>query len=159
MWHWLGGLVLAAMAAHPVWALSCVKPDVATSFQQAQASDDRWGAVIGRLHFDDGQRPAAVADAPRKSVAIRGQLVGESLTEDGFTDPFQGHVTVSFECAGSWCGHVKSGARVLAFVKRVQGRHLVIVEPCGAWLFENPSREDERRLHRCYVGGYCQPED
>lgn len=156
------GLILSlliCLMAHPALALSCLKPDVVRSYLEAHHSEDRWGAVVGRLHFDESRRPGAVGGSDREGALLRGQFVGYSLSEDGFDEPFQSHVTVQIDCFASWCGHPKSGTRYLAFVKRVGGRHVIISDPCETWLFKNPRRKDLKALHRCFTGGYCQVEE
>lgn len=152
-------LALALFAASPALALSCLKPSPVRSYLEANASEDRWGAVVGRLHFDDSRLPDSVGQDGRKNVELRGQLVGESLGPDGFEKPFQGGITLRVVCTGSWCGQAKSGGYYLVFVKREGARHYAIADPCESWLFENPSPRTLNRLERCYRGGYCDPAD
>lgn len=157
MHFWLLALVL--LATSPAMASSCLKPSAVRSYLEANASEDRWGAVVGRLDFDESRLPDAVGQADRKGVELRGQLVGESLGPDGFKDPFQGGVTLRVVCTGVWCGQARSGGYYLVFVKREGVRHYAIAEPCEAWLFENPRPKTLERLARCYRGGYCDPEE
>ncbi len=145
--------------AHPALALSCLKPDAVRSYLEANASEDRWGAVVGRLDFDESRLPPAVSDGGHDDVELRAQLVGNSLGVDGFKDPFQGHVSLRIQCFGSWCGHPDSGRQYLVFIKRENGRHIAISDPCESWLFPEPRRKTLDALQRCFRGGYCQPED
>lgn len=152
-------LVLAfAVLASPLQALSCLEPDPIQAYLNADSSADRYGAVVGRLDFDEARLPPAVGDGDQQDVEVRAHLVGDSLGFDGFTAPFQGNITLRIACFASWCGRPKSGAKYLIFIKREAGRHVAVADPCGGWMFERPSRDVLDKLHQCFVGGACIPD-
>lgn len=142
-------------------ALSCQRPDAVRSYLRADADTAHWGAVIGRLDFDEGRLPRTNWDRQQDTpprTEIRAQLVGQSLGPDGWVRPFQQNVTLRVQCFGPWCAAPQSGQRYLAFVKREDAQQVVIADPCGSWLFPAPSRQVRLRLHRCFNGGRCRPE-
>ncbi|MGH1415515.1 MAG: hypothetical protein ACRBB0_18650 [Pelagimonas sp.] len=151
----LGLLIMA----QPALALSCLKPNPVRSYLEADASEERWGAVLGRLDFDEGRLPPTVSGGGHSDVDLHAQLVGHSLDADGFTNPFQGAITLRIVCTGSWCGRARSGGHYLMFIKREKGKHVAFANPCEAWMFENPRKKALRDVQRCYTGGYCQPDD
>lgn len=154
------GLLTALLlcAASPALALSCLQPDPVRDYKQADASADRWGAVVGRLDFDESRLPGTkdrLEDKPRQTD-LRAQLVGHSLGADGWETPFQGNITLRVQCFGPWCGRPKSGARYLVFLKHEDGKRVAFADPCGANLYRNPAPVVLERLHGCYAGGACR---
>jgi len=142
-------------------ALSCLPNDVARTFQELDADSARWGAVVGRLDFDEGRLPRVDWDQQAQTPAetrLRAQLVGHSLGPDGWTTPFQANVSLIVECWGPWCAQPQSGRRYLVFVKREPHGRLAFADPCGTRLIANPSPDDLDRLHLCFVDGPCAPQ-
>lgn len=153
-------LVMSLSLATQAQALSCMVPDPIRDFKEAHASEERWSAVVGRLDFDESRLPKGVAvgePAPgRQPTDLRGQMVGEFLGPDGFVQPFQGNVTVRVSCYLSWCGGARSGGRYLAFLKHEDGKRVVQVQPCGQWLYQDPSPALLDAVHACFAGGPCE---
>ena len=148
-------LLCAGQAA----ALSCLPPDVVRTYREVDADSARWGAVVGRLDFDESRLP----QPDRREVSppqteIRAQLIGHSLTPEGWTRPFQQNVTLRVQCIAAWCATPVSGRTYLAFVKREGARRVVIADPCGTTLFPRPARRDLDRLQSCFAGGRCEPD-
>lgn len=156
--RWLACLLL--LQATQAAALSCMPPDPVRSYLEVDASPDRWGAVVGRLDFDERRLPQAAGDpnAQPAETHLRAQLVGHSLGPDGFKKPFQGNVALYVQCFGPWCGRPVSGRNYLVFLKREPHRHVAFADPCGARLFPAPTRAMLDALHKCFVGGGCAPE-
>lgn len=145
-------------AASPALALSCLQPDPVRDFKQADASAERWGAVVGRLDFDESRLPDTgdqLQDKPPQTD-LRAQLVGQSLGAGGWKTPFQGNITLRVQCFGPWCGRPKSGARYLVFLKHEDGKRVAFADPCGARMYRDPSRRVLDALHRCFAGGPCE---
>ncbi|MBS0125860.1 hypothetical protein [Thetidibacter halocola] len=150
--------LVLSLAAGQAAALSCLPADVVRTYKQVDADDAPWGAAVGRLDFDESRLP--VVDWDRQGevppeTEIRGQMVGHSLTPEGWNRPFQHAVTVRVLCFGPWCPSPRSGATYLAFVKRENGRSIIIADPCGSMLFPNPTQQDMDRLQSCFAGGPC----
>ncbi|MBP0482424.1 hypothetical protein [Sagittula salina] len=155
--RWLA--FLAALAATEASALSCLPPDPVRTFLKVDAAPERWGAAVGRLDFDASRLPQShkdSADTPPETW-LRGQLVGHTLDTDGWTKPFQGSVALKVLCYGPWCAQPKSGRTYLLFLQREPHRHVATADPCGAYIFANPSREDLDRVFQCFAGGPCEP--
>jgi hypothetical protein len=152
-------VLLALLAPLPVHALSCLPPDVVRSYKEVDATPERWGAVVGRLDFDESRLPKPTWDSDPNvppETRLRAQLVGHSLGPDGWTHPFQGNVTLVVQCWGPWCATPQSGQRVLVFLQRVARGHLAFADPCGTRFFPRPRRADLDRLQDCFRGGPCE---
>lgn len=151
--------LLGAWLAGPVAALSCLPPDVARTYKQVDADTAHWGAVVGRLDFDESRLPRPdpiMTNVSPPETDLTAQFIGHSLTRQGWTEPFQQNVTLRVLCFGPWCAAPASGQTVLAFVKNEDGRHVVIADPCGNTLFPVPSRADMRRVQDCFAGRSCK---
>ncbi|WP_425072389.1 hypothetical protein [Sagittula sp. S175] len=154
--RWLAALMLSASQAA---ALSCLPPDPVRTFLEVDAAPERWGAAVGRLDFDESRLPQSHKDMTNTppETWLRAQLVGRTLDTDGWTKPFQGNVALKVQCFGPWCALPKSGVTYLMFLQREPTRHVATADPCGAYIFPNPSREDLDRVYQCFAGGACTP--
>lgn len=151
--------LLAALLLIPIAsaasALSCLAPDPVRTFLEVDASEDQWGAAVGRLDFNEAALPQVDFDGTVAAETwVRAQLVGKTLTRDGWTKPFQGNVSIQVTCAGSWCGQPQSGASYLMFLKREPTRFTAIADPCSNYIFP-ATRENMDRVHQCFTGGPC----
>jgi hypothetical protein len=160
--HSLAGLRLVSLClglvalAGPAAALSCLPPDPLRTYIEVDASEETWGAVVGRLDFAEEKLPKSHAEDTPAETPLRGQLVGHSLGPDGWKKPFQGNVALMVQCFGPWCAAPRSGATYLVFLKREPHRHVAYADPCGTKLFPNPRRVDLKRLHQCFLSGTCE---
>lgn len=151
-------LLLAGVEAS---ALSCRAPDIATTFQEADASSDRYLVVTGRLSFDAALLPAAPQDAPNKTqpdTLIPARLDGYSLTRQGFTTRFTRDIVLNAQCFGPWCARPVPNTAYLAFVKLTDDGYQLDAGPCGFWLFPNPTRAQKTRAQHCLQGRTCRSE-
>lgn len=145
-------LILAfGLAAQPALALSCMRPDVVRDFQEAEASEDTWIVVSGRLGFDRSALPGGGSGIERERE-VAAHFTGQSLTGDGFTAPFDRDITLRVTCAGPWCGTVAPG-EYLAFLKVEDEDYTMIAGPCPARLHPDPTDAMKADVTRCMAEG------
>lgn len=156
-----GLLTAIALACVPACAaaLSCTPHSVEQAYAQAQADAGRFVIVQGRLDFDVSQLPKKRRKLTNnaKTTVIKARLTGSSLSASGFSTPYSKPVNVILECYGPWCASMPRGGQVLAFVSSgAQGR-IIATNPCGGYLFDNPTTEMLRGIKSCFAGGSCTP--
>ena len=154
-------LVLACTLPLPAWALSCMPHTVEGAYAEADAAAERFVVVRGVLEFDKRLLPkvdfARQMDTPPMTL-IPARLRGEALRKDGFTAPFVRELTLAVACYGPWCAQPESGKEVLAFVEQGTAGDVLATNPCGGYLFAEPSAELIRRVQACFAGAECVPE-
>ncbi|QFT91643.1 hypothetical protein FIU86_02235 [Roseovarius sp. THAF9] len=146
------------LAAGPVLALSCLRPDVARTYSQASEAEQAYVVVTGELRFDEARLPKNDGtNKDRRNVTIPARLEGRSLSRAGFTTPFARDITLEVRCFGPWCGGARSGVEYLVFLEK-HGRNLVMVaDPCGSWAFLEPSPAQVKQVETCIGGLECVP--
>lgn len=157
---WGAALAASAILSGPAHALSCIPPDVARSYGDAEASVNAYVVVYGMLRFDNGKLPKVdwehQEQTPPQTV-ILGRLTGHSLSPEGFVTPFDRAVTLLVECYGPWCGGANADIPYLAFVEKSQGGYRVALSPCGGFDFPEPTDEMLDQAVQCMRGKTCQP--
>lgn len=154
-------LILAAgvLAATEAAALSCMRPDVRRSYAQAEAAQERYSIVRGRLSFDTAQLPQPDLKNQRaRTVTIPGRLSGHGLTAQGFAAPFDRAITLEVSCVGAWCGSARPGRDVLAFLRRDGAEYALEIGPCPFFLFPAPDTAQIAAVVACQAGGPCDPD-
>ena len=154
---------VAAMmwAGGPALALSCLAPDVARDFQQADASDEVFIAVLGNLTFDPSRLPESDfvnQEQTPPETDIPARLEGRSLTRQGFTRAFTRDVTLRVLCFGPWCGGTTPG-RVMAFLRRDGTEYTLFADPCGTRLYPDPRPDQIETITACMAGRACKPRE
>ena len=148
---------LCALAAQPALSLSCLRPDPASDFLAADASDDIWVIVEGRLAFDQARLPKRdLNDNDARDVEIPAEFRGKSLSKGGFDRDFVTPIALRLTCAGPWCGGAANG-KVIAFLKREADRYVMIADPCGTRVYPDPSMAVRKTLTQCIRGETCTP--
>ena len=122
--------LIASQAA----ALSCMPPDLATTFNRMN-------------------------EVPEDVYVLRGTFAGEALTREGFVSRFVSPVIVQSVCYGPWCGGVGSGEDLITFAKIIDGAVVVEVDPCGSTVFYNPTPKMESDLISCIRGETCESKE
>lgn len=150
---------LLALGAGQVHALSCLRPDPLTTFQELAAAPESYFVLYGRLRFDESDLPAGVStDQTRAPAPIRAYFAGKGLTSNGFTNTYQSEVILQVDCAGPWCGSARSGVDALYFVAAKDPPVTMQAQPCGGMIFEEPSQATLDMLTSCMQGGPCSPQ-
>ncbi|MDP5084958.1 MAG: hypothetical protein NWQ23_06010 [Yoonia sp.] len=148
-----------AMLGGQSQALSCLRPDPITTFQQLAAAPEGYFVLYGRLTFDEGALPAGTSmDQSRVPEPIAARFAGKGLTRDGFTNTYVSDVTLQVGCLGPWCGSARSGVDAIYFVEATDPPVTMQAQPCGEMIFENPSQATLDMLTSCMQGGACSPQ-
>jgi hypothetical protein len=136
-----------------------MRPDPVRAFTAASESEARYIVVIGTFTFDEDKLPAGVVmdgtGADPRPDPIPARFAGQGLTLDGFTTPLDMPVTLQPVCFGPWCGGMASGVETLAFLRRDGGDYTVEADPCGGWVFPEPSRATRQQMVDCLRGESC----
>ncbi len=144
------------------WALSCLPHSVEAAFTQASEAKETYFIVRGALEFDTEALPSvdfARQNETAPMTHVQAVLRGKSLTEAGFSIPFEQDVTLAVACYGPWCAKPLSGSDVLAFVEQDEDGFVVTTNPCGGYLFYTPKPAMIRKVKACFAGGECEPEE
>lgn len=135
---------IALLAAGPAAALTCMRPEIANSFERADTRPEPFVIALGRLIRTGADVPGDVPTTggqldrmPYQFPArFEGRLAGANgfMTERGFD------VTVEIGCISAWCGGESLSDYGLYFFRHdEQGRYALEANPCGGFLFENPT--------------------
>ena len=145
------------MSANGALALSCMRPDVLTSYKAAAEASERYVVVSGVMAHDTPQSEQAQTGNP-KVVSFTSRLVGRYLQDDGFMGEFDAPVQVTLNCVSEWCATMPpQRASVLAFVQMKNDGFVLDVQPCQRWLFQDPEPEQMVALFDCHTSGNCTP--
>jgi len=145
-------LVLAGQAQ----ALSCMRPDVADSFNRANDIAEPVYILRGVLTFDAALMPKDVVNEVRNPDPVPATFEGLGLTHDGFTTRFAGDLVLQPRCAGPWCGSTVPGQEVIVFATDLGDQLVVEIGACGGTVFQDPTPEMDAVLAACLRGEPCR---
>jgi hypothetical protein len=149
---------LVAMAGQ-AQALSCMRTDPISTFQQLAAAPEDYYVLHGTLVFDASVLPPFVQqDAVPDPAPIPAQFTGKSLTSAGFTNDYMGPISLQVTCAGPWCGTAQSGQEAIIFVPAGDPPLTVTADPCGGRLFYDTTPEVLAMLTSCMQGAVYSAE-
>ena len=151
------GLVVALLAPAPALALSCLAPSVESSYARYDAAEDAYVVVHGRLTLLEKDLPNGMAadQPPPHMTRVTAKIGGKLLGPSGFTLPFERAVMLEVACIGPWCGSVRNGEDVLAFVRKDAQGYALAVNPCGRAVFSAPKRSMLKRAKQCMKRNDC----
>lgn len=151
-------LIVSGQAA---LALSCLKPDAAMTYLQADNSDDSYRVVLGKIELLEkpAKRSRNASGQPSPEVLFaKARLTGKQLSKKGFTSGIDEEITVQSVCFASWCGGWPEGSDPqIFFVKQTDQSLTYSSDPCGSWSLYNPSKAEVRQIVKCHQGKSCQP--
>lgn len=145
---------MIALIAGQASALSCMRPDPVSAYQQAADAQGVYYVLYGALDFDAIELPKGVENNPRAPAPISAMFHGNGLSPEGFNLRFDQPVTVQPICAGPWCGQVAPHTAAIVFVQALDDHLLLEVGPCGGQVFEQPSQADLDAMVQC-ANGNC----
>ena len=146
-----------AMVASDAAALSCLRPDIVSSYIRADEAEESVYLLRGTLTFDEALLPETdVLNQKQSPGAIPAQFEGFALSRDGFTIPYDREVTLQPVCFGPWCGGAASGEDAMIFAKAVGDNLLVGAAPCGGTVFYNVTEDMVDQAVAC-MNGDCSP--
>lgn len=155
-------LILATMLAVigiQAQALSCLRPDPVTTFQQLAAEPESYFVLYGTMTFDESALPQGTNsfEVSTPTDPIPERFVGKGLSKAGFATPYVSRVMLQVTCAGPWCGSARSGAEAIYFVPASDPPVTMQAGACGGMIFEDPTPEVLEMLTSCMQGGTCTP--
>jgi hypothetical protein len=132
---------LALLAAGPAAALSCLRPDVARSFEMTEDREEAFVVALGALertgpNVPDG--PASDNPNTRVGYSFPARFDGRLANSDGFLVERSFDVTVEVRCISAWCGGDSLSAYGLYFLRRDDTGYALEAGPCGGYFFDNP---------------------
>jgi len=152
--------LLIALTPVSAAALSCMPHSVEAAFSQAQADDASFVVVQGTLTFNTRKLPKVDFNnqaATPEMTRIKARLKGKSLGLSGFKTPYNKPVTLAVACFGPWCASAERETSVLAFVELAPQGGVIATNPCGGYLFHNPTPQMIRSVAQCLKDGACSP--
>jgi len=155
------------MMSESAFALSCMRPDLVKTLEDAKASPKLYHIFVGRfdapqVKFNPNQFEYQTQIFPPRdpSRTVRGTFTGYSLSNNPRTDMrLTGYpVQVKVTCAASWCGQVPGrGQKIIAFVEAPPGQAPVFqMGACPYWTF--PAEPKQVQKVRQCLDRTCQPE-
>lgn len=142
-----------ALLAGEAGALSCLRPDVVSSFQRADEQPETVYLLRGFLTFDEGLLPQTdMLNQEQSPDPISARFDGHALGDDGFTIPYARELTLQPLCFGPWCGRAHSGEDALIFATAMGDELIVEANPCGGTIFYDVTEEMVRQVTSCMAG-------
>jgi len=160
----LGTLMLSDSA----FALSCMRPDLVKTLEDAKASDKLYHILVGKFVSPTPPKtePYGGYTSPpgqfeqKPPVMTRSYFEGFSLAQDSRRDGYLTRFPVDIEtsCAGPWCSSPPSSDRdIIAFVEARDGQPpLLKISPCPYWTF-SAEAEKVQKVRQC-LDKTCAPE-
>lgn len=161
----LGSLMLSESA----FALSCMRPDLVKTLEDAKASEKLYYVLVGKFvsptpqpkHFDNGVYILPEDQfKPKPPVITRSYFEGFSVAKQARQD---GHLTrfpvdIETSCMASWCSSVPQDSReVIAFVEARPGQApLLKISPCPSMMF-GATKPQVQKIRQC-LDKSCEPE-
>ena len=145
-----------AMIAGQAQALSCMRPDPISTFNQVAEAAESYYVLYGTLTFDEDALPPTFIDRPGADPApIPARFNGKGLTRDGFTSDYISPAFLQVDCVANYCGTAQSGVEALYFVRADNSPVVMTAGACGGMIFAEPSQAVLDQLTTCMQGGSC----
>ncbi len=141
------------LAAPPVSALSCRRPDIVNAFSDANAADEVYVIARGQFSGGPGPRPGGTTDGKPRSY--RATFNGETIHRGGASERLDTEVIVTETCAGPWCAELDTRNEVLTFlqVNEAGGSPTLVLDPCYGSFFANPTEAQLQAIQDCFEYG------
>jgi len=165
----LAGLFGALIFSESAFALSCMRPDVLRSLQEAKEGASTYYILVGRFASEGNRHrtnPNGYVDSedpfkPKQPVITRSLFEGVSLAKHRRQDQALSRYPIDIEtsCVASWCSRVpESGQDLIAFVLERPGQSpLLQISPCPSNSFQADA-EKVQKLRQC-LDKRCEPEE
>lgn len=159
MKHFLQITLAATLIANSAQALSCVRPNLARSFNNAADSTDIYHVGYGTLTatqeiVDPNQNIKNVNR--KKPYSVTAEFSGGFLGRAGFGKDKTVPVRVDVQCLSAWCGGFPvTDEKLLIFVKKTPEGLTASSGPCGGNMQSGVSKRDLNILKSCMRNGKC----
>lgn len=154
-------IVATMIIALPIeaFALSCMRPSVDQSFQQANQRAETFIVAHGSLKRVGANTPKT-AKKPKKSLNQRGtayrfkaKFKGKVAGHKGFGPTRRLPVTVYVTCSGPWCGGDSLSKNGLYYLRKDSATSYVLeARACSSYFFKNPTKTDLKTVISCFSG-------
>jgi len=149
------------IGTNPALALSCVQPNLASSFDRWAASGTHY--VIGRGVLTPAEKLPAkrgnsideqhIASLKAVSYTFKGVFIGKTKSSSVST-----RVTVEPACFAVWCGgYPEGGEEAIYAFEKTAGGYRFSPTPCGGDAFWGDTRAMEKQVRKCMKKGTCNP--
>ena len=150
--------VLSSVSTQSASALSCMRPDLGQTMENAKASDKMYYVLVGRFSHNAAPQPPIDYENQFQSkppTITRAYFEGYSLTPNPRTDvPLYGlPVDIETSCAWPWCGSAPPSDRPqIAFVETREGQSAILrIGPCPDMVFAaEPQGGQTDMLRTCF---------
>jgi len=165
------------MLSESAFALSCARPDIVKTLEDAKASEKLYYVLVGKFTAQpraksknkkyDGyiihekiRSPLEDQFRPKPPVITRstfqGFSVGKTYRQDSHLKRFP--VDIETSCAGPWCSELPSSDQdIIAFVEARDGQApLLKISPCPYWTF-GAELAQVQKIRQC-LDSSCEPE-
>jgi hypothetical protein len=158
-------LVLTAGSAD---ALSCLRPNIARTFNDLSASDRSYFMALGHLE-QTGKRipmrsdPPKVANGEEQPVLdigipheVPARFSGKMFGATGLSDEITLDLKVDEICLASWCGSFpETDDEILVFIERTEVDYRLRSGPCEGDFKVAPTEAELALLQSCLKAGQC----
>ena len=157
------------MLADSAFALSCARPDVVKTLEEAKASETLYYVLVGKFvtrgprqktQSHNGYSLSENQFKPKPPVITRSYFQGYSLAkhshQDGYLSRFP--IDIQTSCVASWCSNVPSAERdIIAFVEARPGQvPFLKISPCPSMTFQ-ATEPQVQKVRQC-LDKPCEPE-
>ena len=133
-------------------ALSCLRPDLAKTFDRLHASEDVYRIVVGTLDIPNRPKSSLKPEPAKANGVFKGQYLG--LNGLGKEQRFD--VTVETTCIAAWCGNFpEPTGRRLIFLKQSESGPTLTISACPDGTFVIPTAKKIGFLSKCLRNGKC----
>jgi len=155
------GVLSTFVLAESALALSCMRPDLSKTMEEAKASDVTYSILVGTFATpptsqmpQENIRPEDQFK-PRPPVITPAKFTGYALTSDATTDAPLSEFPVDIEtsCIGPWCSSPPSSETdAIVFVEMRENQSPVLkISPCPQWVFPlQSSLKQVKMLRSCF---------
>lgn len=152
MKRFLIGVVLCSVIASQAVALSCMRPNIARTFNWVNEASDVYIMGLGVL-TPKGRIPKYQQGQARH---ISSQFKGVFFKPTGKTEELTLLVTVDAICFASWCGgYPETDENMLVFFKKTKTGYRLESNPCSGNYKISPTPKEMKLLQKCLRRGGC----
>ena len=158
------------MLSDSAFALSCMRPDLIKTLEEAKASEKVYHILVGKFVSDpsaykyngglqaglpriDGTREVGVPLTNKSPRITQALFEGVSLSNDPRNDEQLSHfpVDIKMSCTSIWCGTPPASDQdVVAFVEaRDEQVPILRISACPKWLFAGNSETHIKTIRHC----------
>ncbi len=160
-------LLSIVLAVGPAQALSCLRPNIARTFNDLSDSDRAYVMALGQLEQTGKRIPkrskpetTGGAEQPVLDIGIPHEVparfTGQTFGLAGLSPTQVLDVVVDEICLASWCGSFPATTDpMLVFVEQTDAGYRLRAGPCGGDFKIAPTSQELDLLQSCLQAGHC----